>query len=532
MIEAWNKKNREERLVLLLMLGCILTYLAVFAFSNFAGFAESSNADMYEDTLVAKLMWEQKTLFPKGWTFGNQFYVTATPVAAAAFYGLTGNTNTAMALATEFMTAMIFLALFYLLRALTDDLTLRTCGALLLLASVVAYGKETTEEELFFIQASYYACYLITLLVVYGDYIRAFRSRSLRPVAWTLSLLLSFAAGMQSLRQTVVMTLPLLACECFQALRRLLQREKLWRREDLWHLGRCLSYAAANAAGIIAIKLLSPPQVTIYGGLELADPEQIGQKLKQILRCLTAVTGARYMFKSDYPLFFTVFALFVIGLSLAAGILWLARIRKEETPLELCWLLLLVGVLGVFASSLLFQVGLRSIYIFPWYPLLAISGIMVLKRLVPQARNILCLIICVLSLGNLYYTYNGYVKNALREDVSAEKQACRWIMDQGYEYVYGGWAFVAPLICVHSDGALTAGSWFKDVYVILDYINPLDIYDEEDNAKAVYVFRDDDIERGRELAEERGVTLTELKRIGQFRICTSPVQLMIPSAGS
>ncbi len=532
MIEAWNKKSGGERLVLLLMLGCILAYLAAFAVSNFAGFAKFCSADMYEDTLVAKLMWEQKTLFPKGWAFGNQFYVTATPVAAAVFYGLTGSVNTAMVLATEFMTAMILLSLFYLLRALAEDLTLWTAGALLLLASVVACGKGAIEKELFFIQASYYACYLITLLVVYGDYVRAFRSRALRPAAWALSLLLSFAAGMQSLRQTVVMTLPLLACEAFQALRRLLQREKLWRREDLWHLGRGLSYAAANIAGIVAIKLLNPPQVTIFGGLEWTDWEQVRMKLGQIVRCLTAVTGARYAFKSGCPAFFTVFALFGIGLSLAAGILWLRRIRKEETPLELCWLLLLVGIMGVFASGLVFQVALRSIYIFPWYPLLALSGIMVLKRLAPRARNILCLAICVVSLGNLYFTYGDYVKDALKEDDSAEKQACQWIMDEGYEYVYGSWAFVAPLICARSDGALTAGSWFGDVYAILDYINPLDIYDEEDNAKAVYVFQDDEIERGRELAGERGVTLTELTRIGPFRICTSPVQLMTPKGSS
>lgn len=532
MIEARNKKNREERLVLLLMLGCILAYLSAFAFSNFAGFVKSCSADMYEDTLVAKLMWEQKTLFPKGWAFGNQFYVTATPVAAAVFYGLTGNTNTAMVLATEFMTAMILLSLLYLLRALVEDLTLWTAGTLLLLASVCAYGTEAIERELFFIQASYYACYLITLLVVYGDYVRAFRSRALRPAAWALSLGLSFAAGMQSLRQTVVMTLPLLACECFQALRRLLQRERLWRRKDLWHLGRCLSYAAANAAGIIVIKLLSPPQVTIYGGLEWADWEQMGAKLGQIVRCLTAVTGARYAFKSGCPLFFTVFALFVIGLFLAAGFLWLRRIRREETPLELCWLLFLTGVLGVFASALVFQVALRSIYIFPWYPLLAVSGVMVLKRLAPRARNILCVAICVISLGNLCFTYGSYIKKAVKADDSADMQACQWIMDRGYEYVYGSWAFVAPRICVRSGGALTAGSWFGDVYTVLDYINPLDIYSEEDNAKAVYVFQDDEIERGRELAGERGVALTELKRIGPFRICTSPVQLMTLGGGS
>ena len=98
MTDTLNKKH--ERAFSLIIILILLAYFAVFAIVNFAGFAYFSTADMYEDTLVARLMWEQKTLFPANYIFGNQYYVIATPVFAALFYGLTGSMNTAMALAT------------------------------------------------------------------------------------------------------------------------------------------------------------------------------------------------------------------------------------------------------------------------------------------------------------------------------------------------------------------------------------------------------------------------------------------------
>ena len=91
MTDTLNEK--QERTFSLIIILVLLAYFAVFAIVNFAGFAYFCNADMYEDTLVARLMWEQKTLFPANYIFGNQYYVIATPVFAALFYGRTGSMN-------------------------------------------------------------------------------------------------------------------------------------------------------------------------------------------------------------------------------------------------------------------------------------------------------------------------------------------------------------------------------------------------------------------------------------------------------
>ena len=114
MTDTLNEKH--ERAFSLIIILVLLAYFAVFAIVNFAGFAYFCNADMYEDTLVARLMWEQKTLFPENYIFGNQYYVIATPVFAALFYGLTGSMNTAMALATTLMSLLIVLSLGWMIK--------------------------------------------------------------------------------------------------------------------------------------------------------------------------------------------------------------------------------------------------------------------------------------------------------------------------------------------------------------------------------------------------------------------------------
>ena len=154
----------------------------MFAIVNFAGFAYFCNADMYEDTLVARLMWEQKTLFPENYIFGNQYYVIATPVFAALFYGLTGSMNTAMALATTLMSLLIVLSLGWMIKPYIKSRSARLAVLLTLAAAVyVPHILETDEGQLFFVMASYYACYLITFFFLAGDYVRARTDSSTAP---------------------------------------------------------------------------------------------------------------------------------------------------------------------------------------------------------------------------------------------------------------------------------------------------------------------------------------------------------------
>ena len=64
-----SKRRDSGALLTILILLSMLCYLVAFGIINFAGFARFCTTDMYEDTLIARLMWEQKTLFPKGHSY-------------------------------------------------------------------------------------------------------------------------------------------------------------------------------------------------------------------------------------------------------------------------------------------------------------------------------------------------------------------------------------------------------------------------------------------------------------------------------
>lgn len=542
-----------QRSITVTVIGCIAAYFCAFAILNIFGFKLFCDSDMYADTLIAKLMWEQKTIFPQGWNFSSQYFVVGTPVFAALFYGITGDVNSAMVLATGLMSIFLLLSLGYMLRAVTEDRLLQLVCCLLFISSVIPmYGPKSYNAQLFFLQASYYACYLITMFVVDGDYIRSFQGSQRRPLAWALALYLSFATGIHSLRQTVVMVLPILACEIFQALRRCLLHEKLWGQEHRGHLIRALSYAAANVAGLITIKLLDIPQSILYGKTQLTPWRELWHRTIPVWESFRVITGLDLVGTRGVPAFDSVFVVFLIAVFVIASLLWLLRIKKPETSLELCWLLFLVGLIGVSLSSIVLNVKTREIYMFMWYPLVALSVILILGKLKGWGRQALILAVCLLSLGNLFHNYRYWTDTALLHDTSyagrafrlardyeyyktyAEvdekyedaRQMSQWAMEQGYEYVYGDW-YASPRIATHSGGKLIAGFWWQeDIFEVLGYNTSLEIFDEDDNAKAIYVLTADDEEACLQKAAQQGVTMKKLAEFGYYRAYSSPVQLM------
>lgn len=525
-----EKANKRIQLLLLAaVVFCILAQLLLFAYLNFRGLSRYCNSDVFADMQVAKRMWEQKTFFPDGWTFGNQFYIVATPALAALAYGVCGNINLAMAVATEVMMALVILSFLWLLRAVTKDFLTALAGCLLLLMCVIApYGVYSMNSLLFFTQASFYSCYLITMFVVFGDYARAYLSDKPRVAAWMVSLLLSFATGMHSFRQTAVMILPIAAYELFYGLRNLLQRRTFWQKRDVSRIIRVASYAVVNLSGVATVKLMNVPSSPIYGNTQMSAVENFGDKLAAVVGAAEEITSLDYLLAGDYSRFLAIVIAVPIVLAVAAALLWIARIKRQEDALELYWILCLIGIAGVFLSSILMDITLRGIYVFMWFPLVAFSGLMVLRKIPSIPGYAAVAAVCLLSLGSLLYCYGPYVSEVSEAEETDAQRMSQWAVSQGYAFVYGDYWGTAPQIAVWSEGKLDAGCWHgsENVFQIEAANTPQDIYTDADNERAIYVFTAEDEAQGLQKALERGVALTESAQFGKFHAYTSPIQLM------
>ena len=333
------------------------------------------------------------------------------------------------------------------------------------------------QGQLFFTLASYYACYVITLCLVFGDYARAVLrpADGKRPMMLCLCLVLSFLTGMQSLRQMLVMALPILAVE---ALRLLLGRRK---RSSLL---RALGYAFFNSLGYGLMKLLRVPARTIYDRVELTG-SGLGDRLLADWHALRGVTGLdTALFDAPMAFYLPAFVLSVLLVPAAAVILF--KRRRDANGIGLLWLLCTVSLLGTLLAGIVVQIRMREIYLFLWYLLVALSLVPVLEAAGEKRNTPLLLVLCLLCLGNLYFSYGSSVRLARERDPAPAQAFCRDAQAAGIRYVYGDWQTI-PAILVWSDGEITGGFWDEIMFLVRDNINLQDIYEPEMNEQALYV---------------------------------------------
>ena len=532
----------------LALLGIALFFL-VFTILNFRYLAVLSDGDIYSDMLVAREMWRQKTLFPSNWVFGNQYYVIATPVIAALFYGITGHMNLSMALATTAMGFLQLLCLAWLIRPVAPRRDHRLCALLLFMAAPMGFAiLKQPQGQLFFVLASYYACYTITLFFVLGDYIRSHSDpKRRRPLSLAVSLLLCFATGMQSLRQTCVMILPMLALAAFSILWRLLEKEPLLPKEQWQSNIRMILYTAANLAGCLFIRILHIPSSGIYMKTEQAS-DSISIRLRALWVALRGISGMDAAQFESPKLFFLLFFLFQILLIVTAALLFLQQLRKKNVgTIGFLWLFCAVSICGVLLAGLLVEINIRNIYLFVWYLWVPLSLLMLLdtqngnstqeeNRGVGQCDAMqtvrtdffsghmgklicssLAVVACFLSLGNLIFSYGTSLKAAKETDTSAQMAFLEDAEAAGVKYVYGDWKF-APGYVTLSDGALTGGFWGNTPLYVNEWINLQDIYTEEDNQYALYLVNGWEHDLFLYLVEEKGGNVSFF---GEYGFCTA-----------
>ncbi|MPM44241.1 hypothetical protein SDC9_90919 [bioreactor metagenome] len=533
-------KKDGQTLCLAALSAVLLLYLASFAVINFFGFMKFCNSDMYQDITYAMLAWRDKSFFPQGWVFGNQYYVFTTPVLCALFYGLTSNASFSMALATTVMTGLILLSMWYLLRPFTDGVGCLVGVTAMAGCMITANAAESLEGQLFYVLASYYAGYLITMLVVIGDYSRAvcFENKRGFSLSLVLSSVLCFAAGMQSFRLTAVLILPLMAAELLRmfTLQQKKESEK-WGRA-LAVPGRVLLYEMSNLAGAVYIAALRIPQVTIYGSLGPRALSDWKNAYAINSRIFSKLTGFFYTQTEELSLPYYALSLLFIGVVVCAALVTLYRYISERR-IGICNRKSLFGVIvivvfgisivGLFAMNLLCDINFRTPYLFIWYPFTAIlCAIFVKMKNTSSWRNAAVALLCAGFVGNWAVGYASEVQQSLEpRETSILKVVSDFVVEQGFTYVYGDLAITGP-IAAYTNGRVLAASSYGNALEILPYINPQGVYGEAENQNAVYVFRGrDDIEalEYAKTIDARMTLVAEYSR-GYYTLYTSDKPLM------
>ena len=520
-----KEKSENEKLFSIILTLLLFAFLGLVFYVNLSCNPDYYDGDIYNDINYAKEAWKAKSLFPKDWIFGNQTYVVATPVMAVLFYGITGNGFTAMAIASCIMTVFVILTYDWMTRTLFSY-NERTAGFLFMIGFLLLKAHVATSQQgiqAFFTMASYYACYLINAFIVYGCYLRIRQGKftGKHIVLAIIGVALSFGTGMQSLRQTAVMALPLVACEVLLII--------IYSAKDKRF---AISYSTlfsaivfiANIAGLVAMKFIEINQNSIYGTTALVKSfKEFGKKLFYNIEYVALTFGLDAL---ELRIRLAVSVLFLV-IILIGFILCVKDFFKNKCTDQgrfVLVMLLTLGCVSVFAAGVLTDVVNRALYYFMIYPLLAVCVSYIIVKY-PGKRKAFFSIIAVFVAGMIAFRTVGAVGEikAGKDKNSTAHQIANYMLDNGYDTVFS--VFGLSGVMDGAENVIVASGdkihlvQFKRVdrskpMKPIEYLCVKDDYRRRDNSKSLYLLRDYELPKVRQLAEKYGISMTEKARFG------------------
>ena len=547
--------------------GIIIIFFAVFCIINFCGFERFCDSDMYQDIYVSKLIWNSKSIFPPNWTFSNQYFVLAAPNIAAVIYGITGSMNLSMELATTIYTLLILAAFAYMIKAVSSNKTVILVSIICFMAAVTGYDiVKTHQGQLYFLMVSYYASYIFTVFLVYGVYLRyLFANLSNREansesglklnkpsvLAYILAMIFTIATGMQSLRQTAIMILPLACVEGIRFFYKVFS--KSYTKKDWAITWKMATLAITNIIAYLMVAVvIKPSHCVLYGGTGIRSISTWGQGFIKSAGNLAKITGIQSLwgaknYKQNIVL--GLISVIVICVVIYTVVSALKTVFKEShiQPIHVLIILFFLGILSIGAMGTLMDIKIRDIYYFMWYPLVATSLTYLLigktktktnaviqnpsddainqNNASDAANKYVELAIVILMSVAFIISYGSSALNALNTTKTQDQLTCQFLEENNIHYLYGHWNTV-PEIAVFSDGSITPGGWYTTIYDPIDYLNPKGIYDDKFNSEAAYLILPEEKSEALKIAENRGITLNQIYSTPAYTIYTADGQLM------
>lgn len=519
------ERIKREKIFSVVLTVLLLGFVGMVFYINFSINPEYYDGDIYNDINYAKEAWKAKSLFPKDWIFGNQTYVVATPVLAALFYGITGNGFTAMAIASSIMTVLTLLTYDWMTRTLFSY-NERTAGFLFMIGFLLLKAHVATSQQgiqAFFTMASYYACYLINAFIVYGCYVRIrqgkFTGKHIIPAI--IGAALSFGTGMQSLRQTAVMALPLVACEVLLII--------IYSAKDKRF---AISYSTlfsaivfiANIAGLVAMRFIEINQNSIYGTTAFVSSfKDFFRKLFLNMESVALTFGLDAL-ELRVRLVASIPFLLIILIGFILCVKDYIKNKCNEQGRFVLVMLLTLGCVSVFAAGVLTDVVNRALYYFMIYPLLAVCVSYIIVKF-EKKRDVLFSVVAVFAAGMIIFRTAGAVEEikAGKDKNSTAHQIANYMLDNGYDTIYSVFGLSGVM-----DGAenvvVASGDkihivQFKNVdsskpMKPVEYLCVKDGYKQWDNSKSLYLLRDHELPKVKKIAEKYDVTMAEKARFG------------------
>lgn len=475
----------------------ILFYIVSIVWFNFNGEAFYI-FDVYSDALVAKYMAEEATLFPSRWVFGNQYYVVATPVVAALVYALCHNTVLSLSIASCIMTLLIIASFIWCCKPFFRRDSLIVGLFCIIGAVIVGNGICTYKEGLQFLYtlASFYACYVIGFLFTIGAYYRIKNdliSTNHSYIIYILAILLNVALGMQSLRQLLILNIPLVGVELLSIGWAKVRKREFKSKKALYFV---LVMFSAEIFGQWFVGLFDKNTAPLISGLSLVGSfAEFKLKFQIAIGNLKAINGLVFLNQGTtwVPLgligvFFVLCALFAF--------FKIMFFKDASVPAQL-FVFSLLSIACVFFVGITVFVS-ESRYFFIRHVAVAFA-FMYLAESIPDKiwKKLLLSILLMCGAVNLFFNvYPDYVKvnplEYLYEQVGDDLE------EQGIDCVLVDW-LTHPTVAACSDDEIVCVTFYPEFESYIEtgvllkpvrYLRPIDVVDNLNSSKSAIIIND------------------------------------------
>ena len=167
------KHLRKTEFILITVL--LVVYWGIFTYLNLFCFQQHVDSDIAAESLLAREIWDQKTLTPDNWAGSTERYVFGMPAIAAPFYGISGSMSLATGIACVILGIFFCVSLFCFFKWIGLR-TETTVLAMLMLAALPMNGLENENQIvpffalLFYVFADWYVLFFALAIFSFWFY--------------------------------------------------------------------------------------------------------------------------------------------------------------------------------------------------------------------------------------------------------------------------------------------------------------------------------------------------------------------------
>ena len=472
-----NKTSKKFHTLILIWV-CLLLfiYIGIFSYLNMAQYQEHVDSDIAVDAMLAREIWEEKTLTPDNWIASTERLVVGVPALSALFYGASGSMVFSMGISCVIVGILLLAAIGYTLKhCRVSNLGIAT--ALLALCALPINGLRNDGQMvpfvtlLWFLFADYYALHSICLFLCIAFYLRLrdnhiiVKNKKTSKIqiifGWLVLAGLCGGLALGGMRCLQVVVLPLVIWEVL-----LLFFESK-------HMGEKLPAKRFVATSFIFTLLLVGGLAKLYPTnvdypMYLQDAQGMMTRLVKevpaaILECL-GIAGNCTL--TSFAALMQLGILAVVILTVY-GLVFLLRHKTTSTGPSVP--VVHKQLLQALCTSLLFTVFVEVVttaetahnyFFMVWFVVIAVLALLItyFEKSAPHFARLIAVCVCCFAVCNIFYTYKDCITS---EDNLAEYEEVIDFMES--ENITHGYAefWDASRICIMTDGAITMGHCYR-----------------------------------------------------------------------